>query len=149
MRIIKAEIKKYNRVQKRKRSDGSKGEYKTSQYLITLKKEAVEDQHFENIKEASIVVPSELEELLTSDKQGKTELIKLQGELINYQNIQIEYDKLENQYKHDHQVLIKREKELSNALNEINYLKNRGIIETMLDKLRKKPAIESKENKEK
>lgn len=145
MKKIDAELKTYHRKTSRKKSDGSKGEYKTTQYLITLKKDDVEAQDFKDIENVSVVVPDELIKLQKHDEDLQNQVIDLQSQLIKLQNVQIEYDKLENKYKHLQGVYNKREKELSACQNEVTRLQNRGFMELIADKIRRKPAIETKE----
>lgn len=149
MKTISSVIKRYNRKTSKKKSDGSKGEYTTTQYLVTLKKDDIESQNFEEVNEIVVVLPDELEALQNNSESLQKQVIDLQGRLIELQNVKIEYDKLENQHNHLRELNKKRERELNACENEISRLQNRGFMDIVVDRLRKVPAIGSKTDKEK
>jgi len=122
-------------------------EYKTVQYTITLRKEAVESNSFSCDEEVCIIHKKDFKELIDIKKQYKKfseENRQLKDQL---SVLETDYAKLKNECRHLQEVFKKREKQISNLENELERLQNRGLLQIILEKLTKRKAIESPQRK--
>ncbi|BAM71007.1 hypothetical protein MTCT_P1_0009 (plasmid) [Methanothermobacter sp. CaT2] len=137
MKYLESDIKCYTRKYKRKNK-----EYKTVQHIISLRKEKVKSQGFKCNEEIIIIKKPDfklLRDILEKYDMTIKEKTELQDQI---DELQVEFNKLQNKYKHIKSLLDKKEREVNYLENEVKRLQNRGIIEILLEKLRKKKAIE-------
>lgn len=137
MEHIESKVKCYRRKYKRKGK-----EYTTTQYVINLRKEGVESQGFKCDEDVIITHKSTFESLIDMKKSYEADLKEKESLQKNLSELQVEFNKLKNEYKHVKALLDKKEREVNHLENEVRRLQNMGLFEIILNKLRKKKAIE-------
>jgi len=130
MQPIKTMIRCYTSKQKHRGK-----EYTTRQYRINLRKEQVEKSGLDCDDEIGILAWDETQQLIKAYQEYE----RLTG---HYTKLQTEHTKLINEHRHLKEIYKKREEQVNQLENEIRGLRNRSIIEIILEKLTKRKAIE-------
>lgn len=128
-RVIPTKLKRYKRKTTKTTSTGEKRTYTTTQYLITLHKEAIEDQEFQEVEEVMVMPSEDYQELVSQANQTVTFINKIS-------ELESENSTMHSELNHCKAHRDKIRDDLEECISEKIRIENQGIFTKIWHKIK-------------